>query len=45
MSKELLLNPTDYVGVSFWIISAAMVAATFFSGSKETELKESGKHR
>ena len=30
MSKELLLNPTDYVGVSFWIISAAMVAATFF---------------
>ena len=30
MSKELLLNPTDYVGVRFWIISAAMVAATFF---------------
>ena len=30
MSKELLLNPTDNVGVSFWIISAAMVAATFF---------------
>ena len=25
-----MLNPTDYVGVSFWIISAAMVAATFF---------------
>ena len=24
------LNPADYVGVSFWIISAAMVAATFF---------------
>jgi bacteriorhodopsin len=24
------LNPTDLVGVSFWIISAAMVAATFF---------------
>ena len=24
------LNPQDYVGVSFWIISAAMVAATFF---------------
>ena len=23
-------NPADYVGVSFWIISAAMVAATFF---------------
>ncbi|MBL6623399.1 MAG: bacteriorhodopsin [Rhizobiales bacterium] len=24
------LNPSDLVGVSFWIISAAMVAATFF---------------
>ncbi len=24
------LNPTDFVGMSFWIISAAMVAATFF---------------
>ncbi len=30
MDKMLLLNPADYVGVSFWIISAAMVAATFF---------------
>lgn len=28
--KEVMLNPSDYVGVSFWIISAAMVAATFF---------------
>ena len=26
----LKLDPTDLVGVSFWIISAAMVAATFF---------------
>ena len=25
-----MLNPNDYVGVSFWIISAAMVAATYF---------------
>ena len=24
------LNPSDFVGMSFWIISAAMVAATFF---------------
>lgn len=24
------LDPSDYVGVSFWIISAAMLAATFF---------------
>ena len=28
--EKLLLDPGDYVGVSFWIISAAMVAATFF---------------
>ena len=26
----LILDPSDFVGVSFWIISAAMVAATFF---------------
>ncbi len=30
MEKMYMLNPADYVGVSFWIISAAMVAATFF---------------
>ena len=24
------LDPSDYTGMSFWIISAAMVAATFF---------------
>ena len=30
MEKSLMLNPGDYVGVSFWIISAAMLAATFF---------------
>ena len=30
MDKSLMLNPADYVGVSFWIISAAMVAATYF---------------
>ncbi len=28
--ETLFLDPSDYVGVSFWIISAAMVAATFF---------------
>jgi bacteriorhodopsin len=28
--EKAMLNPADYVGVSFWIISAAMVAATFF---------------
>ena len=30
MKDMIMLNPGDYVGVSFWIISAAMVAATFF---------------
>ena len=25
-----MLDPNDYVGVTFWIISAAMVAATYF---------------
>ena len=25
-----MLNPSDYAGVSFWLLSAAMVAATFF---------------
>jgi bacteriorhodopsin len=30
MDTLIMLNPSDYVGVSFWIISAAMVAATFF---------------
>ena len=30
MDKSLMLDPTDYVGVSFWVISAAMLAATYF---------------
>ena len=28
--KTLMLDPGDFVGVSFWILSAAMTAATFF---------------
>ncbi|NQX87522.1 MAG: bacteriorhodopsin [Halioglobus sp.] len=28
--RDVILDPTDYVGVSFWIISAAMLAATYF---------------
>lgn len=28
--ENISLDPTDLVGISFWIISAAMVAATFF---------------
>ncbi len=30
MDTSIMLDPGDFVGVSFWIISAAMVAATFF---------------
>ena len=30
MKQSVMLDPSDFVGVSFWIISAAMVAATFF---------------
>ena len=30
MDKAIFLNPSDYVGMSFWVITAAMVAATFF---------------
>ena len=30
MEKDFMLDSGDFVGVSFWIISAAMVAATFF---------------
>ncbi len=28
--NNIILNPGDYVGVTFWLMSAAMVAATFF---------------
>ena len=30
MDKTLMLDPSDFVGVSFWLLSAAMTAATFF---------------
>ena len=30
MDNSTMLDPGDFVGVSFWILSAAMVAATFF---------------
>ena len=38
------LSPDDTVGVTFWIISIAMVASTVFSLLKETELAPNGKH-
>jgi hypothetical protein len=28
--KEVLLQPGDLVGISFWVISMAMLAATVF---------------
>lgn len=39
-----MLNPSDYVGVSFWIISAAMLAATFFFFVERDRAVGSGKH-
>ena len=30
VDQTIFLDPSDYVGVTFWLISAAMVAATFF---------------
>ena len=30
MSKVLILNPSDHVAITFWLISMAMVAATAF---------------
>ena len=30
MSQAATLNPGDLVGISFWVISIAMVAATVF---------------
>jgi len=30
LDKAIFLDPSDYVGMSFWVITAAMVAATFF---------------
>ena len=38
-----MLNPNDFVGVSFWIMSAAMLAATYFSSWKEIGPLVSGK--
>ena len=43
MSKELLLNPTDYVGVSFGLSRLLWLQLRFWV--EEIELKESGKHR
>ena len=43
MDKTILLNPTDYVGVTFWLISAAMVAATFFFWVERDRAEVSGK--
>ena len=37
------LAPNDYVGISFWLISMALIAATAFSLLKLQELRENGK--
>ena len=38
-----MLNPNDIVGVSFWLISAAMVAATYFFTERDRVKGEVGK--
>ena len=30
MNSSVFLDPSDFVGITFWIISAAMIASTFF---------------
>ena len=37
------LSPTDYVGISFWLATAIMLAATVFSSLSVTVHKASGK--
>ena len=38
------LKADDYVGISFWLISMALVAATAFSSSKQPAYKVHGRH-
>ena len=38
-----MLDPNDYVGVTFWIISAAMVAATYFFTVERDRAEGTGK--
>ena len=39
------LQANDFVGVTFWIISISMVAATLFFFSEDQEYLLNGKHR
>ena len=38
------LQTSDITGVTFWLVTAAMLAATVFSLLKETEFMANGKH-
>ena len=38
------LAQDDFVGISFWLISMALLASTAFSGSKHHVFQPSGKH-
>ena len=39
-----ILAANDYVGITFWIVAAGMLAATVFSLLKEIEFLINGKH-
>ena len=39
--KEVLLQPGDLVGISFWVISMAMLAATVFFFVERNSVKAS----
>ena len=43
-ADALTLKADDYVGISFWLISMALVAATAFSSSKQPAYKGNGRH-
>ena len=40
---EYVLATNDYVGISFWLATAIMLASTVFSSLKDLTLKVSGK--
>ena len=38
------LKPTDYIGISFWLISIALFATTVFLVIERESVQENGKH-
>ena len=44
-AETAMLAQDDFVGISFWVISMGMLAATAFSLWREVLLIQHGKHR